>query len=115
MRVRTRMFATRMNVGPVSVEFDELTKSTWNFQRTKLFEFHSSNNGFGAPEGGGVVPSRSEGRRLRSAVRRVRMDRSKGQRSGGAGEQREEMAAGAREYEQMPDEMGVTHPFVDEK
>jgi hypothetical protein len=37
------------------------------------------------------------------------------QRSGGAGEQSEEMAAGAGEHEQMPDEMGVTHVFVDEK
>jgi len=38
-----------------------------------------------------------------------------GQGSGGAGEQGEEMAAGAGEHEKVPGEMGVTHPFVHEK
>jgi hypothetical protein len=36
-------------------------------------------------------------------------------RSSGAGEQGEEVASSAGQYEQMPDEMGVAHPFVDEK
>ena len=49
-----------MLVGPVSVVFAVLAQSTWNFQRFSEFVPKFSMT-FGAPAGGAVEPSRSDG------------------------------------------------------
>ena len=55
---------TGIEVGPVKVEFDGVAKSTWNLKRPSALVLESSIKKFGSPEGGGELPSRSEGRRL---------------------------------------------------
>src|SRR4029453_13243384 len=62
--------ATVMLVGPVNVLFAGTTKSTWNLKRFKVVEVFSSMWKLGEPWGGGVGPSRSEGRKNASAVER---------------------------------------------
>src|SRR4029077_8011541 len=54
--------ATGMLMGPVNVVFAGVAQSTWNFQRFSLFapKFKMS---LGAPAGGSVAPSRSDGSR----------------------------------------------------
>src|SRR5438128_9884972 len=55
--------ATARFVGPASVEFAEVAKSTWNFQRFSEL-VPKLRKKLGDPAGGGVAPSRSEGKRL---------------------------------------------------
>ena len=52
--------ATGMLFGPVSVVLAGVAQSTWNFQRFSEFVPKFSMK-LGAPAGGGVNPSRSEG------------------------------------------------------
>src|SRR3954453_7282522 len=59
--------ATAIDVGPVKVVLAEFDQSTWNFQRFSAL-VPKLMNGFGAPTGGGFVPSRSDGRRPPYAV-----------------------------------------------
>ena len=59
--------ATGIDVGPLNVVLAEFDQSTWNFQRFSAF-VPKFRNGFGAPAGGGVVPSRSDGSRPPNAV-----------------------------------------------
>src|SRR3954454_244017 len=59
--------ATAIDVGPVNVVLAEFDQSTWNFHRFSEFT-PKFRNGFGAPAGGGVVPSTSDGRRPPNAV-----------------------------------------------
>ena len=55
--------------GPVRVELLGAVKSTWNFHRFSAFAVVSTfMRKFGAPAGGGVAPSRSEGKRLSKAL-----------------------------------------------
>src|SRR5689334_18453416 len=55
--------ATGMLIGPVKVELAGAAKFTWNFQRLSELVPKLSMKA-GEPEGGRVVPSRSEGSRL---------------------------------------------------
>src|SRR6266851_4864937 len=58
-----------IEVGPKKVEFLGFAKSTWNFQRFKVLDAGSMfKRKFGEPAGGGVAPSRSEGKRLANAL-----------------------------------------------
>src|SRR5262249_19178949 len=55
--------ATGIVVGPVSVEFAGVVQSVWKRQRRRLF-VPKATRSFGEPTGGGGVdPSRSDGRR----------------------------------------------------
>jgi hypothetical protein len=47
----------------VNVEFDGVPKSTWKRQTFQVGFVPISVNGFGAPEGGWLIPSRSDDRR----------------------------------------------------
>lgn len=53
---------TGIAVGPVNVEADGVVKFTWNLNRFRLF-VPKNRRKLGDPAGGGVLPSRSEGRR----------------------------------------------------
>src|SRR6266478_6115969 len=55
---------TGIEVGPVKAEFDGVAKSAWNLNRPSALAPESSIKKLGSPEGGGVLPFRSEGRRL---------------------------------------------------
>src|SRR5262245_52539250 len=54
---------TGMLVGPVNVELAGVAQSTWNFQRLSELAPMLTRK-LGEPFGGGVEPSRSEGKRL---------------------------------------------------
>src|SRR5689334_10579220 len=59
--------STGIDKGPVNVEFPAFAQSTWNCQRLSALE-PKLRNGFGAPAGGGVEPSRSDGSRPPNAL-----------------------------------------------
>src|SRR5262249_30435341 len=54
--------ATGIVVGPVSVEFAGVAQSVWNLHSSREF-VPKLTRSFGEPAGGGVDPSRSEGKR----------------------------------------------------
>src|SRR5260370_33600635 len=56
--------ATAISTGPVNVEFPGLAKSAWNRKRFRSLESARSTKKLGEPDGGSVLPSRSEGSRL---------------------------------------------------
>src|SRR6516165_212862 len=56
--------ATGIRPGPVNVEFAGLAKSTWNRKMNKSVASAMPSMKLGAPAGGAVVPSRSDGSRL---------------------------------------------------
>jgi hypothetical protein len=61
--------ATPIDVGPTNVAFAGVTKSGWNFQvASVVLVAPIPTSRFGSPIGGGVVPSRSAGRRPPNAV-----------------------------------------------
>ena len=60
--------ATPIESGPVNVDLEVVTKSTWNLNRCNDVLLNRSTKKFGSPAGGLVAPSRSEGNNENSVV-----------------------------------------------